>query len=71
MREKVLLLYLKGKSKLSRFYKDERGIELVQVAIITALLALASIAVLTALGGDITSYYEAIRSKFMGTKPTP
>lgn len=68
MKEKLLLLYIKGKNALG---KDERGIELVQVAIITALLALASIAVLTALGTDITSYYDAIRSKFMGTKPTP
>ena len=70
MQKKLLNFFLKGKAELARLYRDERGVEIVQVAIITAILALGSIAVLTALGSDITNYYEAIRSKFMGTQPT-
>ncbi|AVX40800.1 hypothetical protein CTH_10036 (plasmid) [Carboxydocella thermautotrophica] len=69
--KRLLSLYVKGQNLVSRIGKEEKGTELIQMAIITALIVLASIAVLSALGTDITAYYEVIRAKFNGTRPTP
>jgi Flp pilus assembly pilin Flp len=55
--------------KVLKLVNNERGSEIIQVALVIALFSLATIGVLTALNADIASYFDAIRAKFMGTVP--
>ncbi len=47
-------------SKLSRFLRDEEGLELSEYAVAGALLVLGTLAAFTLLGGNITTAINAI-----------
>ena len=54
----ILVSYLQA-----RFNTDERGAALVEYALLVALIAVAAIIALTALGGGITSKFNEVNSK--------
>jgi len=47
--------------ELVRFYKDESGPELVEWAVVTVILILATFAILQAIGGELSRIYGTIR----------
>jgi pilus assembly protein Flp/PilA len=55
---RILASYLQA-----RFNTDERGAALVEYALLVALIAVAAIVALTALGGGITNKFNQVNSK--------
>ena len=55
---RILVSYLQA-----RLNADERGAALVEYALLVALIAVAAIIALTALGGGITSKFNEVNSK--------
>ena len=47
--------------QLKRFLQDESGPELVELAVVTVILILATFAILQAIGGELTRIYNTIR----------
>lgn len=47
--------------ELRRFYEDESGPELVEWAVVTVILILATFAILQAIGGELTRIYNVIK----------
>jgi len=47
--------------ELRRFLRDEAGPELVEWAVVTIILLVATIVILRAVGDELTATYEAIR----------
>ncbi len=47
--------------ELRRFLKDESGPELVEWAVVTVILILATFAILQAIGGELSRIYTTIR----------
>ena len=45
---------------LKRFYRDETGPELVEWAVVTVVLILATFAILQLIGGELTRIYNKI-----------
>ncbi len=51
---------------LKRFFKDERGLETVEYAIIGGLIVAATIATIVAIGVWVSAKFEAINSAIQG-----
>ena len=51
---------------LERFYQDESGPELVEWAVVTVILILATYAILSAIGDELTRIYNVIRDTLAG-----
>ena len=51
---------------LKRFYQDESGPELVEWAVVTVILILATYAILSAIGDELTRIYNVIRDTLAG-----
>lgn len=52
--------------ELKRFLSDESGPELVEWAVVTVILILATFAILQAIGGELTRIYDVIRNTLAG-----
>lgn len=52
--------------ELRSFLKDESGPELVEWAVVTVILILATFAILSAIGGELTRIYTVIRDTLSG-----
>ena len=52
--------------ELNRFLNDESGPELVEWAVVTVILILATFAILQAIGGELTRIYDVIRNTLAG-----
>ena len=48
------------KNTISRFFKDEQGLETVEYAVIAALITGAAIVAITALGGKVTDKFNTL-----------
>ncbi len=47
---------------LKRFWKDERGLETVEWAVIAALIVGGLVAIIAALGGNVKTMFERLQS---------
>ena len=56
-----------GMNKIMRFIKDEEGLEMVEYAIIGALITVAAIVAITALGTKVSGAFNTLQGKL----PTP
>lgn len=54
---------------LSRLWKDESGQGMVEYGLIIALVAVAVIAVLTLMGGQLKDFFQIVVDKLSGAKP--
>jgi pilus assembly protein Flp/PilA len=52
-----------------KFLKDEDGLELTEYAIMAALIAIATIVIITALGNRITAIFTDLNARIGGTTP--
>lgn len=52
--------------ELKRFLADESGPELVEWAVVTVILILATFAILQAIGGELTRIYNVIKDTLAG-----
>jgi Flp pilus assembly pilin Flp len=52
--------------ELKRFYADESGPELVEWAVVTVILILATYAILTSIGEELTRIYNVILDTLRG-----
>ena len=52
--------------ELKRFLGDESGPELVEWAVVTVILILATFAILQAIGGELTRIYNTIKDTLAG-----
>ncbi|MCD6519101.1 MAG: hypothetical protein J7M05_04155 [Anaerolineae bacterium] len=52
--------------ELRRFFQDESGPELVEWAVVTVILILATFAILQAIGNELTRIYQTIRDTLAG-----
>lgn len=56
-------------SRMSRFLRDEEGLELSEYAVAGSLIVLGTVAAFTLLGGNITTAINAIAAVVGGTAP--
>ena len=56
-------------SKVSRFLRDEEGLELSEYAVAGSLIVLGTVAAFTLLGGNITTAINAIAGVVGGAAP--
>lgn len=56
--------------ELRRFLRDESGPELVEWAVVTVILILATFAILQAIGGELNAIYVRIRDTLIKAKET-
>lgn len=59
----MLTLYVSIVNRLSRLLQSERGQSMTEYALILALIAIVVIAIMTTLGGTITSVFTQINDK--------
>ncbi|MBC7236409.1 MAG: hypothetical protein H5T69_11265 [Chloroflexi bacterium] len=52
--------------ELKRFYRDESGPELVEWAVVTVILILATYAILSSIGDELTRIYNVILNTLKG-----
>lgn len=62
MKDTLLKLYIKFQDLKSKL-QEEEGQDLVEYALIVALISLAAVAGMTALAGDINSAFNTVGSK--------
>jgi pilus assembly protein Flp/PilA len=55
------------RNAIKRFLSDERGLETVEYAVIAALITLAAIATITAVGVLVNGKFEELRVNLGGT----
>jgi pilus assembly protein Flp/PilA len=60
----------KDQSMFRLFLKDERGATAIEYGLIAALVAVAIIIALEAMGSSIAGMFEGVRSKVDAKKPT-
>ena len=60
-----------GMRELRRFMSDEKGPELVEWAIVTVILVLATVLILGAIGTQLTAMYQRILDLLRGIGTTP
>ena len=60
-----------GMRELRRFMSDEKGPELVEWAIVTVILVLATVLILGAIGSQLTTMYQRILDLLRGIGTTP
>ena len=60
-----------GMRELRRFMSDEKGPELVEWAIVTVILVLATVLILGAIGRQLTTMYQRILDLLRGIGTTP
>ena len=60
-----------GMRELWRFMSDEKGPELVEWAIVTVILVLATVLILGAIGSQLTTMYQRILDLLRGIGTTP
>ena len=66
LNDKLLKLSIKVKTMLS----DDRGQDLVEYALVVAIIALGATAAMTTLSTDINDVFKTIASKLTGAVPT-
>nr|WP_114966557.1 Flp family type IVb pilin [Alkalilacustris brevis] len=59
------------KSLIARFQKDESGATAIEYGLIAGLLSVAIIVAVTAVGGDLTTTFEAISTALTGGEGEP
>lgn len=50
-------------SKLSTFTRSEKGVTMIEYALIAALIAVAAVAILATVGTDITAIFTTVSTK--------
>ncbi len=55
------------KDVMKRFFKDERGLETVEYAIIAGLITVAAIATITLVGTQVNTMFNALLTALTGT----
>lgn len=59
------------KTLISRFYKDESGATAIEYGLIAALIAVGLIAVLGAVGTNLTATFQSVANSLGGGTTTP
>jgi pilus assembly protein Flp/PilA len=52
-----------------RFLRDEEGVTAVEYALVAGLISVAIIAGATALGGELSAYFQALATYITGLEP--
>lgn len=56
---------------LRRFFRDERGLELSEYAVMAGMIIIVAILVILAIGNRITAIFQALKTQLDGVKTTP
>jgi pilus assembly protein Flp/PilA len=65
MKNSLLKLYVK-----MQILRDDNGQDLVEYALVVGLIALAAVAAMTSLAGDISSAFTKVGTKLLAAMPT-